>query len=69
MIDYGLGESMPRPAIESFLHKPLLDILYLNLQDITRSVNRHRPLIYSEGQEKLSSQFRRLARHLVPATP
>jgi Flp pilus assembly CpaE family ATPase len=67
MVDYGVGDSIPRSAVESFLQQPLHEILYMNLQDITRTVNRHKPLIYSEGQGKLAHQFRRLSRDLVPA--
>lgn len=67
MLDFGLGESMPRPAVESYLGKSLCDVLELDLHTLTKAVNRHRPLVYDGDQRKALVQFRRLLAEVVPA--
>jgi pilus assembly protein CpaE len=68
MLDYGLGESMPRPAVESYLGKPLCDVLELDLATLTKAVNRHRPLVYDADQQQMLVQFRQLLAQVVPAS-
>lgn len=68
MLDFGEGESMPRPAVESFLGRPLSAVVQLDERALTRAVNRHRPLVHDKEQQQALSQFRRLARQLVPAS-
>lgn len=65
MLDYGLGEGMPRPAVESYLEQPLFELMELDARELTRAVNRHRPLVYSGDEQQSLRQFRQLAQHLV----
>lgn len=67
MLDFGDGESTPRPAVESFLGRPLNAVIELDGRALTRAVNRHRPLVYDKDEQRAMSQFRRLARQLVQA--
>ena len=67
MIDYDATESMPRPAVESYLKKPLCDVIRLDLQEITRAVNSHQPLIHSATEGRALHQFQRLLRQLTLA--
>ncbi|HZD10944.1 MAG TPA: response regulator [Candidatus Binatia bacterium] len=68
MLDYGSDETMPRPAVESYLERALCDVIQLDEQALTRAVNRHQPLIFSGGEGKPLRQFRRLVRQLIPGS-
>jgi CheY-like chemotaxis protein/MinD-like ATPase involved in chromosome partitioning or flagellar assembly len=68
MLSMGPHQKLPRASVENFLGVPLLDVIQLSPQRLSRAVNRGLPLVHTHGIEQASGQFQTLARHLV-ATP
>lgn len=65
MLDFGVGASLPKEAVESFLGHPLTDILFIPGQHLAGAVNAGTPLIHMRPHTELARQFQQIAKQLA----
>jgi CheY-like chemotaxis protein/Flp pilus assembly CpaE family ATPase len=67
MLDFGDGTRLPKPAIEEFLHHPLLAVVPVDKKQVADAGNKNKPLVRAFPTSATAEQFRQLVPQLMPA--